>query len=39
MFHQAVELKLLKGTAWEVLFQDGIAKRYEMETVRRREAE
>ena len=30
MFHKAVELKFLDGTAMEVLFQDGIVKRYDM---------
>ena len=30
MFHKAIELKLLEGTALEVLFQDGLVKRYDM---------
>ena len=30
MFHKAIELKLLEGTALEVLFQDGTVKRYDM---------
>ncbi len=30
MFHKAVDLKLLEGTALEVTFQDGIVKRYDM---------
>lgn len=30
MFHKAIELKLLEGTALEVSFQDGIVKRYDM---------
>ena len=30
MFHKAVELKLLEGTALEVTFQDGIVKQYDM---------
>ncbi len=30
MFHKAIELKLLDGTALEVTFQDGIVKRYDM---------
>ena len=29
MFHRAVELKYLDGTAIEVLFQDGIVKQYD----------
>lgn len=30
MFHKAIGLKLLMGTALEVTFQDGIVKRYDM---------
>ena len=30
MFHKALELKLLDGTAMEVTFQDGAVKRYDM---------
>ena len=30
MFHKAIDLKLLMGTALEVTFQDGIVKRYDM---------
>ena len=30
MFHKAVDLKLLDGTALEVTFQDGLVKRYDM---------
>ena len=30
MFHRAVDLKYLDGTAVEVLFQDGLAKRYDI---------
>ena len=30
MFHKAIELKLLDGTAMEVTFRDGIVKRYDM---------
>ena len=30
MFHKAIELKLMEGTALEVLFQDGFVKRYDM---------
>ena len=30
MFHKAIELKLLEGTALEVTFQDGIVKHYDM---------
>ena len=30
MFHRAVELKYLDGTAVEVLFQDGIVKQYDI---------
>lgn len=30
MFHKAIDLKLLEGTALEVTFQDGIVKRYDM---------
>ena len=30
MFHRAVELKYLDGTAIEVLFQDGIVKQYDI---------
>ena len=30
MFHKAVDLKLLEGTALEVTFQDGMVKRYDM---------
>ena len=30
MFHKAVDMKLLEGTAMEVLFQDGKVKRYDM---------
>lgn len=30
MFHKAVEMKFLEGTAMEVLFQDGKVKRYDM---------
>ena len=30
MFHKAIELKLLEGTALEVLFQDGLVKRYDV---------
>ena len=30
MFHKAIDLKLLDGTALEVTFQDGIVKRYDM---------
>lgn len=30
MFHKAMELFLLEGTSLEVLFQDGIVKRYDM---------
>lgn len=30
MFHKAIELKLLEGTALEVTFQDGLVKRYDM---------
>ena len=30
MFHKAIDLKLLEGTALEVTFQDGIVKHYDM---------
>ena len=30
MFHKAIDLRLLEGTALEVTFQDGIVKRYDM---------
>ena len=30
MFHKAIELKLLEGTALEVLFLDGTVERYDM---------
>ena len=30
MFHRAVELKYLDGTALEVLFQDGMVKQYDI---------
>ena len=30
MFHKAINLNLLEGTALEVTFQDGIVKRYDM---------
>ena len=30
MFHKAMEMKFLDGTAMEVLFQDGKVKRYDM---------
>lgn len=30
MFHKAVDLKLLDGTALEVTFRDGVIKRYDM---------
>ena len=30
MFHKAIDLKMLEGTALEVTFQDGIVKRYDM---------
>ena len=30
MFHRAVELKYLDGTAIEVLFQDGMVKQYDI---------
>ena len=30
MFHKAIDLKLLEGTALEVTFQNGIVKRYDM---------
>ena len=30
MFHKAIDLKLLEGTAMEVTFQDGVVKRYDM---------
>lgn len=30
MFHKAIDLMLLEGTAMEVTFQDGIVKRYDM---------
>ena len=30
MFHRAIELKLLEGTAMEVSFQDGMVKRYDI---------
>lgn len=30
MFHKAIDLKLLEGTALEVTFQDGMVKRYDM---------
>lgn len=30
MFHKALEMKFLDGTAMEVLFQDGKVKRYDM---------
>lgn len=30
MFHKAIELKLLEGTAMEVIFQNGIVKHYDM---------
>ncbi len=30
MFHKAVDLKFLEGTAMEVLFQDGIVKQYDI---------
>ncbi len=33
MFHKATELRLLEGTALEVLFQDGYVKRYDMRTL------
>ena len=30
MFHRAVDLKYLEGTAVEVLFQDGLVKRFDL---------
>ena len=33
MFHKAVELRYLEGTALEVVFQDGIVKRYDMSSL------
>ena len=30
MFHKAIELRLLEGTAMEITFQDGVVKRYDM---------
>ena len=30
MFHKAVNLTFQKGTAFDVLFQDGITKRYDI---------
>lgn len=30
MFHKAIDLNLLEGTALEVTFQDGVVKRYDM---------
>lgn len=33
MFHKAVDLKFLEGTALEVLFQDGVVKRYDMRSL------
>ena len=30
MFHKAVEMKFLKGTAMEVRFQDGSVKKYDI---------
>lgn len=33
MFHKAIDLKMLEGTALEVTFQDGIVKRYDMSTL------
>lgn len=30
MFHKAMDIRLLEGTALEVTFQDGIVKRYDM---------
>lgn len=30
MFHKAIDLKMLEGTALEVTFQDGVVKRYDM---------
>lgn len=30
MFHKAIELKLLEGTAMEITFQDGVVRRYDM---------
>ena len=33
MFHKAIRLDLLEGTALEVTFQDGTVKRYDMRTL------
>ncbi len=33
MFHKATELKFLEGTAFEVTFQDGLVKRYDMKAL------
>ena len=33
MFHKAIDLKLLEGTALEVTFQDGTVKRYDMSSL------
>ena len=33
MFHKAIDLRLLEGTALEVTFQDGIVKRYDMKVL------
>ena len=30
MFHKATDMRFLKGTAMEVVFQDGKVKRYDM---------
>ena len=30
MFHKAIELRLLDGTALEITFKDGVVKSYEM---------
>lgn len=33
MFHKAIDLKFLEGTSLEVLFQDGLVKRYDMRSL------
>lgn len=33
MFHKAIDVKFLNGTAMEVTFQDGMVKRYDMKVL------